>query len=200
MVSTLRYSALALLVMGAVLVTCFSAAADELAERQVELKKGDRIIFFGDSLTALAGKEAPKEHVTKGYVRIVREKLEAFGLEHLDCFLHARQIDLVIQLLKKHLELQRARGGRRRWCGSARPRANSFPLQARRRDEAGRKDRLLVELCSQEVHLLERCVAEVGAADIRERKVGLGEISVAKVTAAEAGRAEIALYYGCTCE
>src|SRR5688572_11925420 len=53
-----------------------SAADDNLAERQVELKAGDRIIFFGDSLTALAGKEAPKEHVTKGYVRIVRETLE----------------------------------------------------------------------------------------------------------------------------
>jgi lysophospholipase L1-like esterase len=54
------------------------AAADspDVAERQVDLKKGDRIIFFGDSLTALAGQEAPKEHVTKGYVRIVRETLQ----------------------------------------------------------------------------------------------------------------------------
>jgi hypothetical protein len=41
----------------------------------VQLKKGDRIIFFGDSVTALAGTEKPKEHVTKGYVRIVRETL-----------------------------------------------------------------------------------------------------------------------------
>jgi lysophospholipase L1-like esterase len=41
----------------------------------VELKKGDRIIFFGDSLTALAGKEEPKKYVTKGYVRIVQETL-----------------------------------------------------------------------------------------------------------------------------
>ena len=53
------------------------AHADDLADKQVELKKGDRIIFFGDSLTALAGREAPKEHVTKGYVRIVQETLTA---------------------------------------------------------------------------------------------------------------------------
>ena len=54
-----------------------NVVAEDLAEKQVELKKGDRIIFFGDSLTALAGQEAPKEHVTKGYVRIVRETLRA---------------------------------------------------------------------------------------------------------------------------
>jgi lysophospholipase L1-like esterase len=52
------------------------AAEDDPAEKKVELKKGDHIIFFGDSLTELAGKEAPKEHVKKGYVRIVREQLE----------------------------------------------------------------------------------------------------------------------------
>jgi lysophospholipase L1-like esterase len=49
---------------------------EDLAKTQVELKDGDHIIFFGDSLTELAGQEAPKEHVTKGYVRIVRETLE----------------------------------------------------------------------------------------------------------------------------
>jgi lysophospholipase L1-like esterase len=55
----------------------FAAAADDdLAAKQVELKKGDRIIFFGDSLTYLAGKEEPKKHVTKGYVRIVGERLK----------------------------------------------------------------------------------------------------------------------------
>ncbi|MCE9531890.1 MAG: G-D-S-L family lipolytic protein [Planctomycetes bacterium] len=53
-----------------------ATAADDHADRQVTLKKGDRIIFFGDSLTSLAGQEAPKEHVMKGYVRIVREKLQ----------------------------------------------------------------------------------------------------------------------------
>ena len=51
-------------------------AEDELAKKQIELKDGDRLLFFGDSLTELAGQEAPKEHVTKGYVRIVREALE----------------------------------------------------------------------------------------------------------------------------
>ena len=54
-----------------------TVSAQEPAERQVALKKGDRIIFFGDSLTALAGQEAPKDRVTKGYVRIVRETLAA---------------------------------------------------------------------------------------------------------------------------
>ena len=52
-----------------------SSTAEDLAAKKVELKKGDRIIFFGDSLTALAGQEEPKAHVTKGYVRIVRETL-----------------------------------------------------------------------------------------------------------------------------
>jgi lysophospholipase L1-like esterase len=53
------------------------SADDDVAARQVELKKGDRIIFFGDSLTNLAGDEKPAEHVKKGYVKIVRETMEA---------------------------------------------------------------------------------------------------------------------------
>src|SRR5262245_30745741 len=52
-------------------------AGEEAADKQVELKTGDRIIFFGDSLTYLAGKEEPKDKVTKGYVRIVKETLDA---------------------------------------------------------------------------------------------------------------------------
>ena len=52
-----------------------NAADDNPAERQVTLKKGDRIIFFGDSLTYLAGKEQPPKVVSKGFVRIVRETL-----------------------------------------------------------------------------------------------------------------------------
>jgi lysophospholipase L1-like esterase len=62
------------------LLLCASTAAlaeDDLAAKQVVLKQGDRIIFFGDSLTSLAGEEKPKEHVSKGYVRIVRETLQA---------------------------------------------------------------------------------------------------------------------------
>lgn len=54
-----------------------ASADDDPAARQVALKKGDKIIFFGDSLTNLAGEEKPKEHVTKGYVRTVRETLQA---------------------------------------------------------------------------------------------------------------------------
>ena len=45
-------------------------------DRKIVLRQGDRIIFFGDSLTALAGQESPKKIVTKGYVRIVRESLQ----------------------------------------------------------------------------------------------------------------------------
>src|SRR5687767_2085579 len=52
------------------------AADDDPAQKRVELKKGDRIIFFGDSLTALAGIDGPKDKgVTKGYVRIVRDAI-----------------------------------------------------------------------------------------------------------------------------
>jgi lysophospholipase L1-like esterase len=51
-------------------------AEDDPASATIKLKQGDRILFFGDSLTQLAGQEQPKQHVTKGYVRIVRETLE----------------------------------------------------------------------------------------------------------------------------
>lgn len=61
--------------MFAIVAACGVAAADEPSDRQVTLKDGDRIIFFGDSLTYLAGKEEPKDKVTKGYVRIVKETL-----------------------------------------------------------------------------------------------------------------------------
>src|SRR6266704_3236474 len=59
-------------------LTHFDARAEEgtdSASRQLELKKGDRIIFFGDSLTALAIKDA---HVPegRGYVPIVRAALK----------------------------------------------------------------------------------------------------------------------------
>jgi lysophospholipase L1-like esterase len=50
--------------------------AEDPAEKKVELKSGDRIVFFGDSLTYLAGKEEPKDRVTRGYVRIVKETLD----------------------------------------------------------------------------------------------------------------------------
>lgn len=56
-------------------VSLAALAEEDSATKQVELKRGDRIIFFGDSLTNLAGEEKPREHVTRGYVRIVRETL-----------------------------------------------------------------------------------------------------------------------------
>jgi lysophospholipase L1-like esterase len=59
---------------------------DALLKKQVELKKDDRIVFLGDSLTFLGGKEEPKQHVTKGFVRIVKEALnEKHPDKHIDC-------------------------------------------------------------------------------------------------------------------
>src|SRR5262245_5905179 len=52
------------------------AGEGDPARVKVELKSGDHIIFFGDSLTALAGVDGPKEKgVTKGYVRIFRDAI-----------------------------------------------------------------------------------------------------------------------------
>jgi isoamyl acetate esterase len=60
-------------------------AQEDMASKQVDLKDGDRIIFFGDSLTNRAGEEKPKEHVSKGYVRIVRDVLhEKHKDKHID--------------------------------------------------------------------------------------------------------------------
>jgi lysophospholipase L1-like esterase len=64
------------LAVGLLPAASWGAAEDDPTVKKVELKKGDHIIFFGDSLTALAGEEQPKQHVTKGYVRIVRETLQ----------------------------------------------------------------------------------------------------------------------------
>jgi lysophospholipase L1-like esterase len=50
-------------------------AAGSPFDEKVTLKKDDRILFFGDSLTNLAGREEPKDKVTTGYIRIVRETL-----------------------------------------------------------------------------------------------------------------------------
>src|SRR5262245_66178627 len=59
-----------------------AGAEDDPAQKQVELKRGDRIVFFGDSLTALAGIDGPKEKgVTRGYVRIFRD---AIRTQHKD--------------------------------------------------------------------------------------------------------------------
>jgi lysophospholipase L1-like esterase len=56
------------------------AAEDDPAAKTVELKKGDKVIFFGDSLTALAVKDA-KVPEGKGYVPLVREALKDKGVE-----------------------------------------------------------------------------------------------------------------------
>jgi lysophospholipase L1-like esterase len=50
-------------------------AANSPFDEKVSLKKGDRILFFGDSLTYLSGKEEPKDKVTTGYIRIVQDTL-----------------------------------------------------------------------------------------------------------------------------
>jgi len=60
----------------AMLSSPLAGGQDDPASATIQLKANDFIIFFGDSLTALAGQEAPKEQVTKGYVRIVRDKLD----------------------------------------------------------------------------------------------------------------------------
>jgi lysophospholipase L1-like esterase len=72
--SAFRYSVIACLTL---FVCGIGQAEEDVAARQVTLKDGDKIIFFGDSLTNLAGEEKPVQHVTKGYVRTVRETLQA---------------------------------------------------------------------------------------------------------------------------
>jgi lysophospholipase L1-like esterase len=56
------------------------AADDDPAEMKIELKKGDKIIFLGDSLTALAVKDG-RVPEGKGYVPLVREALKDKGVE-----------------------------------------------------------------------------------------------------------------------
>jgi isoamyl acetate esterase len=59
-----------------VITSLVCAAAAGQNNSQVTLKKGDRILFFGDSLTYYGGIDGPKDKVTKGYVRIVQETLD----------------------------------------------------------------------------------------------------------------------------
>ena len=56
------------------------AADEDVARQTVELKKGDRVIFLGDSLTALAVKDR-QVPTGKGYVPLVREALKDKGVE-----------------------------------------------------------------------------------------------------------------------
>jgi lysophospholipase L1-like esterase len=71
---------LALALAGLLVLPPRDPAASDAGEKRIELKKGDRIIFFGDSLTALAIKDS---HVPdgKGYVPRVREALKEKGVE-----------------------------------------------------------------------------------------------------------------------
>jgi len=66
--------------LSAALSILAGAAGGDPAARKVELKKGDRVLFLGDSLTALAiqDKNVPEG---KGYVPLVREALKAKGVE-----------------------------------------------------------------------------------------------------------------------
>ena len=56
------------------------AQDEEPAQKTLALKKGDKVLFFGDSLTALAikDKNVPEG---KGYVPLVREALKERGIE-----------------------------------------------------------------------------------------------------------------------
>jgi lysophospholipase L1-like esterase len=56
------------------------AAAEEPANAKIALKQGDRILFFGDSLTALAIKDRNVPE-GKGYIPLVREALRNKGVE-----------------------------------------------------------------------------------------------------------------------
>jgi lysophospholipase L1-like esterase len=66
--------------LSAALSILAGAAGGDPAAKQVELKKGDRVLFFGDSLTELAikDKNIPEG---KGYVPLLREALKAKGVE-----------------------------------------------------------------------------------------------------------------------
>jgi lysophospholipase L1-like esterase len=76
MMACLRWLTIPALLSVGLLAAPLGTAGEGPTDRKVVLKNGDRIIFFGDSLTALAGTEQPKKFVTRGYVRIVREALQ----------------------------------------------------------------------------------------------------------------------------
>src|SRR5688572_24278244 len=77
----LRYHPVSLALLAALsLLPPARAAEGDPAAATITLKKGDRIIFFGDSLTALAVKDRNVPEV-KGYVPLVREALKDKGVE-----------------------------------------------------------------------------------------------------------------------
>src|SRR5262249_52779605 len=77
---SIRTSLLAPVAVLLILSGLARAADEDVARQPIQLKKGDRVIFFGDSLTALAVKDS---HVPegKGYVPLVREALKEKGVE-----------------------------------------------------------------------------------------------------------------------
>src|SRR5262245_14213804 len=62
------------------LAVLFAAQTEDPAQMTIPLKKGDKVVYFGDSLTALAvkDKDVPEG---KGYVPLVREALKDRGVE-----------------------------------------------------------------------------------------------------------------------
>ena len=70
-----RFHAVAALVVALLPFHPWAQEGPDPAARQVQLKKSDRIIFFGDSLTALAIKD-PNVPEGKGYVPLVRAALK----------------------------------------------------------------------------------------------------------------------------
>ena len=71
--------AASVVIAGSLLLLCARAQeGTDPSSRQVQLKKGDRIIFFGDSLTALAIKDSNVPE-GKGYVPVVRAAARTTG-------------------------------------------------------------------------------------------------------------------------
>jgi hypothetical protein len=59
-----RSLSLSAVALAAVVSARAAGADDDLAQKQVALKQGDRIVFFGDSLTALAGIDGPRREAS----------------------------------------------------------------------------------------------------------------------------------------
>jgi isoamyl acetate esterase len=62
------------------LAVLFAVQDEDPAQKTVPLKQGDKVLFFGDSLTALAVKDKNVPE-GKGYVPLVRETLRGKGVE-----------------------------------------------------------------------------------------------------------------------
>src|SRR5262245_621429 len=75
-----RLAALVIVTLVASVAGVDRLTAQEPADLQIELKKGDKIIFFGDSLTQLAIKDS-RVPEGKGYVPLVRAALKDRGVE-----------------------------------------------------------------------------------------------------------------------